>query len=113
MTIVDRREIEFDAQALTRVIAGSLQRAHAVGLPALRPISIGFEPQQHQIRVAYEAHAHPEVVVAAERLGALLVSYCVRIRIPIPRLADKDLRIEAGSVVLAFSTHLADPPVTW
>jgi hypothetical protein len=43
----------------------------------------------------------------------MLVSYCIRARIPIARLADKDVRIEAGSVVLAFSTRLADPTTTW
>jgi N-acetylmuramic acid 6-phosphate (MurNAc-6-P) etherase len=46
-------------------------------------------------------------------VGAMLVSYCIRARIPIARLADKDVRIEAGSVVLAFSTRLADPTTTW
>jgi hypothetical protein len=42
----------------------------------------------------------------------MLVSYCIRARIPDARLADKDIRIEAGSVVLAFGT-LADPTTTW
>jgi hypothetical protein len=51
--------------------------------------------------------------VAFDRLGALLVAYCVRARIPISRQADKDIRIEAGSVFLTFATHFADVPATW
>jgi hypothetical protein len=112
MTIIDRRELAFDARALIHVIAGSLNRAQAIGLPALRPTGIVFDPEGHRIRIVYEPQAHPEVALAAEHVGAMLVSYCIRARIPIARLADKDVRIEAGSVVLAFSTRLADPTTT-
>jgi hypothetical protein len=93
------------------VIAGSLQRAQTIGLPARRPIRIGFSPQAHEISVEYETHA--AVSVASDRLGALLVAYCVRARIPISRRADKDIRIEAGSVFLTFATHFPDTLVTW
>jgi hypothetical protein len=111
MSIIDRREIEFDGHALISLIAGSLQRAQIIGLPALRPIRIGFSPQAHEIRVEYETHA--AVSLASDRLGALLVAYCVRSRIPISRRADKDIRIEAGSVFLTFATHLSDVPAIW
>jgi len=67
--------------------------------------------QAREIRVEYETHA--AVSVAFDRLGALLVAYCVRARIPISRQADKDIRIEAGSVFLTFATHFADVPATW
>jgi hypothetical protein len=43
----------------------------------------------------------------------LLVSYCVRSRIPIPRLADKVVRVRGNSVVLSFNTQLADAPAKW
>jgi hypothetical protein len=111
MGIIDRREIEFVARALIGVIAGSLQRAQAIGLPALRPSSVRFDPKERHVDFAYETH--PVVSVPAERLGAPLVSYCVRTRLPMARGADKDLRIEAAAVVLAFSTHYTDPPATW
>jgi hypothetical protein len=56
---------------------------------------------------------HAAVSVASDRLGALLVTHCVRARIPISRQADKDIRIEAASVLLTFATHFADVLVTW
>jgi hypothetical protein len=83
----------------------------AIGLPALRPTGVRFDPKERPIDFVYETHA--AVSVSAEHLGALLVSYCVRARLPMARGADKDLRIEAAAVVLAFSTHYADPPATW
>ena len=81
-----------------------------IGLPALRPIRIGFSPQANEIRVEYETHA--AVSMASDRLGALLVAYCVRTRIPIFRQAYKDIRIEAGSVFLTFATHFTAVPAT-
>ena len=33
MGIIDRRELEFDARALVSVVAGSGDRAQAIGLP--------------------------------------------------------------------------------
>ncbi len=83
MAIIDRREIEFDEKALISVIAGSLQRAQAIGLPALRPTSIGFDPQANTMRVEYGTQ--PTVSLSSAHLGAFLVSYCVRARIPVPR----------------------------
>ena len=44
------------------------------------------------------------VSIGAEALGALLVSYCIRARIPMPRAADKRTRIESNSVVLALQS---------
>ena len=78
MGIIDRREI--DARALIGVVAGSLQRAQAIGLPALRPTSVRFDPKERHVDFVYETH--PAVAVPAEHLGALLVSYCVRARLP-------------------------------
>jgi hypothetical protein len=48
--------------------------------------------------------------VDAEHLGALLVSYCVKVRIPLPRLPDKNIRVELFEVVLAFNRIYAKAP---
>jgi hypothetical protein len=101
----------FDGKALIQVISGSPHRAQAIGLPALRPVSVGFDPQAQQIHLGYETHS--AVFLSAAHIGALLVSYCVRARIPMIRRADKDIRIEAGSVVIVFTTHFADALATW
>jgi hypothetical protein len=111
MAIVDRREIEFDTKALISVIAGSARAAQAIGLPALRPTGVDFSPNKRRVRFVYEGH--PAVYVASERIGALLASYCVRARIPMPRRTNKDIRIGADSVTLTFSVHFADPPAAW
>jgi hypothetical protein len=76
---------------------------------------VRFHPHEGQIDVLYGAdHAQQGVRLAAEPLGALLVSYCIRARIPMPRRADKGIRINAKSVILAFRSRYdeAPPPET-
>jgi len=58
------------------------------------------------------AHSTPRGVFAlrAEALGAILISYCNRIGMPMPRHADKAIRIERGYVVLVLTLRLAAAP---
>ena len=102
MGIIDRREIEFDEQSLIGVIAAFWDRAETIGVPAIRPSKIGFTPEANHIRIEYEAR--PEVRLSVDHLASLLVSYCVRAGIPIPRQSAKELRVGSSSVVLAFTT---------
>jgi hypothetical protein len=103
IAIIDRREIEFDAEALVVAIAVSTDATAASAHPTLRPSGVRLHPQQGEIEVLYATN--PPTRLSAERVGALLISYCVRARIPIPRQADKGVRIEAGAVILTFAMH--------
>jgi hypothetical protein len=75
----------------------------------LKPTGVDFSPQSRQVILLYGAGL-PAVAVAAERLGALLVSYCIKARIPLPRLSDKNIRVEPFKVVLAFNRAYAKAP---
>jgi len=46
----------------------------------------------------------------ATKFGAFLVSYCIRARIPLRRLADKVIRINASSITLCCKTIFAEAP---
>jgi hypothetical protein len=106
MPLTDRREIEFDAESLLRVVGESLRAAHGLGLPALRPTDVRFCPRDGVVSFLYDASQWPQAVrMTAEALGALLVSYCIRAGIPMPRRAEKGIRIAASAVVLAFRTE--------
>ncbi len=108
MGIIDRRELEFDARALVSVVAGSGDRAQAIGLPPLKPAGVAFDTQANRITFRYADHAAVEVTAA--HLGALLMSYCLRARIPLPRLPDKQVRVTPEAVVIAFRTLYSDAP---
>lgn len=108
ISITDRREIEFDAQALISIIAELLPRAHSIGLPSQRPTSVDFEPEGQRIICHYDTL--DAAALTADRLGALLVSYCIRSKISLPRLPQKTVRIMVGAAVIQFSTHYVDIP---
>ena len=71
MGIIDRREIVFDAKALVGVVTGSLHRAAAIGLPAVRPTGVDFGTQG---KICFLYENHPIVCVVPQVLAALLVS---------------------------------------
>lgn len=111
IALSDRRELEFDADALVAVISTSSRAAQAFGLPGLQPTGVRFFPSDGRIDVMYgTGQTQKSVPLGAEPLGALLVSYCIRVRIPMPRNADKGIRIEADAAILAFRTTYAKAP---
>jgi hypothetical protein len=111
IALTDRRELEFDAEALVAVIGISLRAAQTFGLPGIPPTGVRFSPPDGRLDVLYgTGETQKAVPIAAEPLGALLVSYCIRVRIPMPKKADKGVRIEANAVILAFRTIYAKVP---
>jgi len=113
MRIMDRREIEFDMKSVIKAITVSPKAAQGFGLPAMAPAAIRFNPREGKVDVLYGAANAPRAVsLPAAALGALLVSYCIRVRIPMPKLSDKGIRLENQSVILAFRTKFEEdlPP---
>jgi hypothetical protein len=109
--VVDRREIEFDGGALVYCLSVSPRAAEGFGLLGMPPRDVRFHPRDGMIDVLYGTPKAEDLVrITAESLGALLVSYCVRSRIPMPRIADKHVRVESTCVVLAFRTRFTEPP---
>ena len=93
------------------VVGTSLRPAQVFGLPGLPQTGVSFFPHEGQVELLYgEGHTQQVVRVAAEPLGAMLVSYCIRARIPMPLRADKRIRIEADAVILFFRTIWAKAP---
>jgi len=112
MLVVDRREIEFDTDALTYYFSIVPDEALTLGLPAMPPTELRFDPKEGAIEVIYgEAEQARSFHIPQEALGAALVNYCIRTRIPLPRVADKIVRVTANCVVLTFKTWFDEPPV--
>lgn len=110
MPIIDRREIQFDAKVLISAITASLRTVDLIGLPPLPPVGLRLYPDENIVEFAYNDEEQATVRVAATKLGAFLVTYCVRARIPMPRFADKSVRVEADLVFLSFKTYYAEAP---
>jgi len=104
VAITDRREIEFDLQTVRLVLEWSPRAAQAFGLPPLIPTAVHGSSAEGAIEVTYGELTSTRVfMLRAEALGAILISYCSRVGMPMPRNADKGVRIERDNVVLLLS----------
>jgi hypothetical protein len=103
VAIIDRREIVFDAATLLAVLACSGQMVEAIGLPSAPPKSVHFDPKANNIVLLYGATG-VSVPVESGPLGALLIAYCMRAGIKVPRHGSRAMRVEQHAIVLVFST---------
>jgi len=109
--IIDRREIRFSARALKRVIDWSLDSKSAHGLPPIIPERVELLPQDHRVDLIYDleppAWSFP---LRMEALGKLLIAYCLQARIPVPRVARKEIRIGQRYAALVFVVDYSQAP---
>src|SRR5579863_2418624 len=109
--IIDRRAIEFDREFLRQVLEWSPHAAQAFGLPPLAPDSVRCKPADGVIEVTFGKLIATRVfMLRAEALGAILIAYCNRAGMPMPRHADKAVRIEREHAVLEFTLRMASAP---
>jgi hypothetical protein len=111
VAITDRREIEFDMQAVKLALEWSPRSANAFGLPPLTPQSVRCHPTDGSVEVTYgELTSMRVFMLRAEALGAILIAYCNRAGMPMPRNADKAVRVEREHVVVVFTLRVPGPP---
>ena len=111
-TIAERRELRFGPAALRRMIAWLLDSATAHGLPPTLPDGIELLPHDNRVDLVYgQGPAALPFALQAETLGMLLIAYCIRARVPLPRVAQKQVRVGAHYVALVFHLeHSQAPP---
>jgi hypothetical protein len=111
VAITDRREIEFDLQAIRLVLEWSPRSAQSFGLPPLIPHSVHCSAAEGTVEVSYGELTSTRVfVLRAEALGAILISYCNRAGMPMPRNADKAVRIDRDRATIVFTLHMPAAP---
>ena len=111
MAIIDRREIEFDREAVRQALEWSPHAAQAFGLPPLTPDGVRCKPADGVIEVTYGKLTATRVfMLRAEALGAILIAYCNRAGMPMPRHADKAVRIEREHVVMVLTLRMPGAP---
>jgi hypothetical protein len=107
MPIVDQRRIAFDVGALKDILDYSPQAARSVGLPGNDPTGIVIDGAAQEVKFTFGDRV---VSLAAEKLAALLISYCIRAGIRIPRQKQRSVRFNQGTIMLVFLTeYLAAP----
>ena len=110
--IIERRELRFSPAALQAMIGWSLGAGSSQRLPPSPPDGIRLVPGESRIDLAYGQGPGARLIpLPVEQLATLLIAYCIRALIPLPRVARKEVRIGARYVALVFHVEHPRPPV--
>jgi hypothetical protein len=109
--IVERRELRFSPATLQAMIGWSLGAGSSQRLPPIPPDGIRLVPEDSRIDLAYgQGPAARLIPLPVEQLATLLIAYCIRALIPLPRVARKEVRIGARYVALVFHVEHRQAP---
>jgi hypothetical protein len=109
--ILERRELRFSPAALRAMIGWSLGAASSHGLPPSPPDGVRLIPEASRVDLVYGVGTAARVMpLTVEALGALLIAYCIRSAIPMPRIARKEVSIGARYVALVFHVDHRQAP---
>ncbi len=108
--MIDRRHIEFSPEDVMDALALAPAAGRAIGLPDGRVLDVHFDPALEVVTFFYgSAVASRGMVLSAEAVGALLMSYLVRSNVPLPRSAKKSIKISPSSVSVICESELGRP----
>jgi len=108
MAIIDQRQVTFDCVAPKQILDFSPNTALNIGFPSNQPTSIVLNPSANSATFEFFGTA---VTLKREKLAALLVSYCIRSGIKVPRNGQRSVRIELTTVTLVFRQEFFSAPV--
>ena len=108
MPIMDQRRIAFDVGALKDILDYLPQAAKNVGLPGNAPTAIVVDASAKAVRFVFEDHI---VCLGAEKLAALLIAYCIRAGIRIPRQPQRSVSFNQETITLVFLTEYPAAPL--
>jgi len=104
MAVLEQRVVEFDSTAVIQSFAVVRRISEALGLRADRIVRVEFHPDRSAISLM-DNDGRLVAELRAESLAALLVAYCSRIKVPLPRAAQKNIEITSRSVLLRVTTQ--------
>ncbi len=108
MLIRDERRIVFDVDALRNILKLSQSAARAVGLPRTNSSDIILNPSAKSATFKFVG---AEITLGFEKLGALLLSYCIRAGIRIPRSGERTVLVECATITLLIQKDYKITPI--
>jgi hypothetical protein len=103
--VIEERSVNFDAAELLRAVEIASRVAEALGLRPGEASSVEFQPAEQLVKFSSPERPHLGRSITAEALAALLVAYCTRIGVPLPRKGQKHLDIGANGVTLRIAVE--------
>lgn len=104
MAVLEQRVVEFDSAAVIQSFTVVRRISEALGVRADRIVRVEFHPDRSVVSLI-DNDGRLVAELGAESLAALLVAYCSRIKVPLPRAAQKNVEITSRSVILRVTTE--------
>jgi hypothetical protein len=107
--IIDSRQIQFSAEAVKEAVKTYRELfpqkqppglLGTVSIRGLNPISLGVKVQ------AVGSRVYREVEMTESEVAAMLILYCRKLKIPLPRSADKAIKVQGDNLSLIVSKTL-------
>lgn len=107
MMVSERRFIRFSAASICDAIGASPGAACALGLPPHRPDGVAFLPKEDTVVIHFGIGADMRALpVGLVSLAVLLLAFCFRARVPLPRKAGKTARMGSDAVFLELTMDI-------
>lgn len=107
LPVIEQRSVNFDAAEILRAVEIASRVAEALGLRPGDASTVEFQPEERLVR--FNRPERPDLgrSITAEALVAVLVAYCARIGVPLPRKGQKQLDIGPAGVTLRIVVEQA------
>ena len=112
MAVLDSRQLLFDRGAIRESLRADTPVAHHLKLPASDRDLIDLVPGEQCVEVTHWPPGAAEAAgpmihrLNASQVAALLIAYCIRSRIPVPRNCKKGIVIGDTHVALTFAKRI-------
>ena len=100
MPIKELRTLMFDAAEVLRAVRMAPLVANALGLQGTYILGVEFKPDEEAVVFVQDGGTR---TISSEALVALLVAYCSKVRIPMPRNGTKAIRVTQDGVALQIA----------
>lgn len=108
MPVLDSRQLLFDEAAIIASLQSNNHVSRHLRLPASAVNQIYLSVDDQSVEVLHGGESTRPIIhrLTAAQMGALLIAYCIRSGIPVPRNCTKTIRIHQAQVALTFTNRI-------
>ena len=110
MSIQDTRGLTFDEDAVRDALLRCMGAKLSLGFHDLTAVSLEFLDGEQGIRIRSRDNTHQVRTLGHDEVLALLLAYCDLNRVPLPRCAEKRIRITSAEVTMVMMHEVHQQP---
>jgi hypothetical protein len=108
LAVHDTRTITFDVNAFCDALVRCGRQAAKLGIRDAVDTTVQFDSKLQMVAIhCGAAHGNEVISVKGNDLVDLIVAYCSIIRVPLPALAQKKIKVVPDGIVMVMLHHIA------